>query len=273
MVEQINAQGLRKLSVPGSGVYYVSTVTCTPKLFFKKPAIKGVAIVEALISSFLGYIEDVKEFGYIDYSLCKIGDVYANYTNFVSGFEDIIPVLAQNSHLFKCKDKDNYQDIIDYMLDGDKKDTTLVVNKFKETCRVLSIITSSPVEFVERYFRVLMIIDFLVSNGDRTFDNISFLNTEKGLMLSPYFDFGSSLCCTGKDNLNISAGPFSKFHKLQLNAADAFNNPITIDFDRFINYIQDFKIKDSFQMRVFMGSLGMLQESCARWKGKLWVQK
>lgn len=272
MVEQIDIKCLKKQSIPGSGVYYSSTA-CNPKLFFKKPAIKGSAIVEALISTYLGYIDEVKEFGYADYFLCKIGDAYANYTKLIQGLEDIVPILAKNSNLFNPKYKSRYNDIVDYLCDRDIDSKTEVKDKYEEICRVLSVITGLQVSYIERYFRVLTIIDFLVSNGDRSFDNVFLLNTKDGLVLSPYLDFGNSLCCFGKSCSNVSSGPFSKHQKVQLDAVEAFNNPLTMDFDGFMNYIQGFKVNDLFQMRIFTCSLAMLKETCEKWKGKLWIQK
>lgn len=264
--------------VEGSGRYFIKEQDGV-KYFIKSMELDGSSMVEVLFSTLLGYIVNLPKEGYMDYMLCWINDTDYNERfvgvccKYVEGkFIPVEAILNFKKDYFNnwYEDYDDFSDFLYYT----PNDFNYAKGFFGNVCRAVSDYTGINIDEVKSYFHKQALLDALVCNCDRTFDNCSvMLDESTGVYrLSPLFDFGNGLIPQMGMTLGDDCKPFLTDFIKQVAVTNSVKDSgiLRIRFTDFMRDWYDFveeeyDMEDYFKLE-FKTLVDRLQET----KGILW---
>lgn len=183
----------------GSGRYFIKEKG-NIEYFIKLLEFDGSPMVEALMSTLLGYITNLPKVGYMDYMLCWVHDLDYNerFVGVCCKFNELkfisVDELLQLNKDYFGNWYEDYDDFTDYLY-YTPNDYNYAKKFFSTVCQVISDYSDIPIDDIKSYFHKQALLDCLICNSDRRFDNCSILFNEftSKYQLSPLFDFGNGL--------------------------------------------------------------------------------
>lgn len=262
-------------AVEGSNIYYRRhNEECDSEYFIKVQELDGSPMVEALVATLLGYVDNLPKQRYMDYELCKVKDTEYGQEcigvccQYVSGtFVPITYFCGKHKDMFGDWE-DDYYDFSDFM--NEVPNGIALQKRYLETVlECIKIETGFGDKEIVDYFLKQALVDTIVKNGARRLrQHTMLLNEDTGkYSFGPMYDFGNSLKPTKG---SMAEYPFGDF--VEKYVAGDKNKLLRIRAKDFIDDYKDFVDKDYCMTGWFNLNFNALVARLRETKGVLWLE-
>lgn len=262
-------------TVNGSGAYYWSATDLGKNYFIKVQEFDGSPMVEALVATLLGYVENLPKHGFMDYRLCMVEDEDYNQKcvgvcceSVVGEFVPITALCSKHKDFFGSwyQDYDDFSDFLYAVPNG----LALEERHLGYVLECLKVETGLSAQELIDFFLKQGLVDTLVKNGARRLQQNTVLYDEHSgkYSLGPMYDFGNSLIPS--KGMKLEDYPFCDF--VEKCVAGDKNKLLRIRSKDFIRDWSDFVdeeygMTDYFNLN-FTALIARLRET----EGILWLE-
>ena len=232
---------------------------------FIKQDFLGHESVAEVVSSRLASC--TKDFNYVEYNLCSIIYKEMQYDDccYSTNFLKEGSTLYSLYRLFEIRDMDIEKELKNFSTD-------VAILKIQNILNL----DDRTVEDIGR----MLLFDAIILNDDRHFNNICFIRTEGGLVLSPVFDNGGSLLSDlkyypliygdFKNIISVKSKPFSTNFNKQIEGVLKLGiQPLQIDRSKFNRLLNDLEIPRDYK-HYYDRAVKVVNIMLDRLEGKAW---
>jgi len=232
---------------------------------FIKQDFLGYESIAEVISSRLASC--IKDFNYVEYNLCSINYRGMQYNNccYSKNFLKEDSAVYSLYRLFEMRNMDIEKELKNLSTD-------LSILKIQNILNL----DNRTVEDIGR----MLLFDAIILNEDRHFNNICFISTEEGLVLSPVFDNGGSLLSDVKDypllsgdfiNIrNVKSKPFSTNFNNQIKGVLRLEiQPLQINRSKFNKLLDNLEVPSDSEF-YYDRAIKVINIMLDRLEGKVW---
>lgn len=262
-------------TVNGSGVYYWSATGLGKNYFIKVQEFDGSPMVEALVATLLGYVENLPKQGFMDYQLCMVEDTDYNKKcvgvccEYVVGEFVPITTLCSNHKDFFGSWYQDYDDFSDFLY-AVPNGLALEERHLGYVLECLKVETGLSAKELIDFFLKQGLVDTLVKNGARRLrQNTVLYDESKGkYSLGPMYDFGNSLIPS--KGMKLEDYPFCDF--VEKCVAGDKNKLLRIRSKDFIRDWSDFVDEEYGMTDYFNLNFTALVARLRETEGILWLE-